>query len=507
MPLACCVSWKPAMIDLGPHDLEVVKRVLRDHVPDCEVRVFGSRAKWTAKDYSDLDLALVGESELGSDTLARLREAFEDSSLPMRVDVLDWHGISSTFRSVIERDCIELPTREGVRPWKLATLGACASLVGDKVDPAVCGDMPYVGLEHIGQGTLSLLGTGTAKDVNSTKTAFRAGDILFGKLRPYFRKAVRPDFDGICSTDIWVVRPKAGVDAGYLFYSMASEAFVDFASQGSEGTRMPRAKWDHVALYAVNLPSVSEQRAIAQTLGAFDNKIELNERMAGTLEQAVDALFKSWFVDRQTSEREDWRWWRLGELATQHRDPINPSSNPAMTYEHYSIPAYDAGRQPAVEGASRIRSNKTLIPKGSVMVSKLNPSTPRVWVPDSRGVMTKIASTEFLVFVPKIGFGRGLLWAAFRSVRFQQALQGLATGTSKSHQRDSRSDVLRLECAPGKPTVFAAFESAVAPLVEEHAQVTANLRSLRDLRDTLLPKLLSGQIRVQEADEFAEAAT
>ena len=181
--------------------------------------------------------------------------------------------------------------------WARTALGACASLVGDKMDPADCGDMPYIGLEHVGQGTLSLRGSGTAKDVESTKAKFRAGDILFGKLRPYFRKVVRPSFDGICSTDIWVVRPQAGVDAGYLFYLMASEALVDFASQGSEGTRMPRAKWEHVAKFPLRLPPISEQNAVANILSALDDKIELNRRMVETLEETVRILFKSWFVD------------------------------------------------------------------------------------------------------------------------------------------------------------------------------------------------------------------
>ena len=365
--------------------------------------------------------------------------------------------------------------------------------------------MPYIGLEHIGQGTLSLLGNGTAADVESTKTVFRAGDILFGKLRPYFRKVVRPDFDGICSTDIWVVRPKAGVDAGFLFYLMASEAFVDFASQGSEGTRMPRAKWDHVADYPVRLPPVMEQRAIAWTLDALGHRIELNRRMAETLGEAVGALFKSWFVDKR--EQAGWRSWRLDELATNVQISVNPYSHPDVTYEHYSIPAHDAGRRPVVEGGSRIRSNKTLVPKGAVLVSKLNPSTPRVWIPDCRGAMTKVASTEFLVFVPKTGFGRGLLWGIFGSRRFQQALQGLATGTSKSHQRARRSDVARLECVTGERTVFAAFDSLVAPLVEQEVLVTTSTGALRSLRDTLLPKLISGKIRIDEAENLAEVAT
>ena len=492
------------MIDLSPHHLETVKQILRDHVPDRKVKAFGSRATWTAMDYSDLDLLVLGDSELDGTTLSRLNEAFEESDLPMCVDVVDWHGISPEFRKLIEPSCVELPTKMGRLK---TTLGDCASLVNDKVDPANCGDLPYIGLEHIGQGTLSLLGIGTAGDVESTKTAFRAGDILFGKLRPYFRKVVRPNFDGICSTDIWVVRPKAGVDAGYLFYLMASKAFVGFASQGSEGTRMPRAKWEHVARYAVRLPSISKQRTIARTLGTLDDKLQLNHRMAETLEDGVRTLFKSWFLDRPTSERVGWRWWRLEELATNIRDLVNPYRQPALGYEHYSIPAYDAGRQPVVESGSCIRSSKVLIPKGAVLVSKLNPWTPRVWVPDCRGAMTKIASTEFLVFVPKTGFGRGLLCAILSSKRFQQALQSFATGTSKSHQRASRSDVVRLECVAGQPAVFAAFEAIVAPLVEEQAQTYTNVRLLRSLRDTLLPKLVSGEIRIQDAEELAEAAT
>ena len=75
-------------------------------MPECEVRAFGSRATWTAKDYSDFDLAIVGEGPLEWRTLGRLKEAFEESSLPMRVDVLDWHDISDSFRKVIERDYV-----------------------------------------------------------------------------------------------------------------------------------------------------------------------------------------------------------------------------------------------------------------------------------------------------------------------------------------------------------------------------------------------------------------
>ena len=99
------------MIDLNPSHLAIVERILAEHVPECEVRAFGSRASWTAKDYSDLDLAIVGDGPLDWRTLGLLKEAFEESDLPMRVDVLDWYDIAESFQRVIERSCVVVQER------------------------------------------------------------------------------------------------------------------------------------------------------------------------------------------------------------------------------------------------------------------------------------------------------------------------------------------------------------------------------------------------------------
>ena len=122
------------MIDLSPNHLATVKAILAEHVPECEVRAFGSRATWTARDYSDLDLAIVGEGPSDWRTMSQLREAFEESDLPMRVDVLDWHAISDSFRKVIERDYVVVQkstaSDEGDRTsqWRLVTLGEVIEL-------------------------------------------------------------------------------------------------------------------------------------------------------------------------------------------------------------------------------------------------------------------------------------------------------------------------------------------------------------------------------------------
>ena len=285
------------LVDLSPAHLAIVEHILAEHVPECEVRAFGSRATWNARDTSDLDLAVVGDGPLPSRTLTMLKEAFEESRLPMRVDVIDWNVITDGFRASINPNTVVVQNAALPCGWRQVVFGECAVLVRDTVSPTDMGDVPYVGLEHIGEGTLSLVGSGVATDVTSAKSRFKNNDVLFGKLRPYFRKVVRARFDGICSTDIWVIRPAKGVDAGYLFYVMASQEFVDAATRGSEGTRMPRAKWDFVSRIRLRLPPLEEQRAIARVLGALDDKIELNQRMSVTLEEMARALFKSWFMD------------------------------------------------------------------------------------------------------------------------------------------------------------------------------------------------------------------
>ena len=101
--------------------------------------------------------------------------------------------------------------------------GDAAKLIREVIDPStVSNDTPYIGLRHISKEQLHLRGIGNVLEVTSSKQKFIAGDILFGKLRPYFRKVVAPKFDGVCSTDIWVIRPQDGFYAQFLYYWSAT---------------------------------------------------------------------------------------------------------------------------------------------------------------------------------------------------------------------------------------------------------------------------------------------
>ena len=110
-------------IDLNPEHWGIVENILAEHVPDCEVRAFGSRAAGTAWDYSDLDLAVVGDSPLGWKKLDDLKEAFEESTLPITVDVLDWHTTTDNFRRTIEADCVVIRQPSATAAQRGSTIG------------------------------------------------------------------------------------------------------------------------------------------------------------------------------------------------------------------------------------------------------------------------------------------------------------------------------------------------------------------------------------------------
>lgn len=140
-------------------------------------------------------------------------------------------------------------------------LGSIATNVRDQVDPkAVRPETPYVGLEHIPRRCMWLSDFDAASNVTSAKAAFRAGDVLFAKLRPYFHKVAIAPFDGIASTDALVLRAKRPELSGFVLAAAASDGAIAATTASSEGTRMPRTKWADLASFEIPWPGDDEAR-------------------------------------------------------------------------------------------------------------------------------------------------------------------------------------------------------------------------------------------------------
>ena len=159
---------------------------------------------------------------------------------------------------------------EGELPkgWLAKELGDLATETRDSVHPSqVPGETPYVGLEHIPRRSITLNDWSTADSVGSSKLLFKRGDILFGKIRPYFHKVVIAPLDGVCSTDTIVLRPKSQRLSAMVLCCASSDSFVKHATQTSNGTKMPRADWKVLRHFPVAVPAET-------TLAQFNSCLE-----------------------------------------------------------------------------------------------------------------------------------------------------------------------------------------------------------------------------------------
>ena len=196
---------------------------------------------------------------------------------------------------------------------------------------------------------------------------------------------------------------------------------------------------------------------------------------------------------------------RYVDLAHHHRTTVSPSANPKSPFEHYSIPAYDAGNEPMRDSGGSIKSNKTVVPEGAVLLSKLNPEIERVWLPNPKGKLRQISSTEFLAFTPLAPATRTVLFCMFKSAGFRAEMAAMVTGTSKSHQRVSPKALLSRDVLVADARLLAAFDHMVRPFLARLLSNRREARTLAQTRDLLLPKLMSGKIRLAEAEKAVEA--
>jgi type I restriction enzyme S subunit len=325
----------------------------------------------------------------------------------------------------------------------------------------------------------------------------------------------------------------------FLYYVFASPLMRDRILSHGIGSSVPGFNLGQLRSLTLKLPPLTEQRAIAHILGTLDDKIELNRRMNETLEAMARALFQSWFVDfdpvRAKAEGRDsglprhladlfpdsfeeselgeipkgWQAKAVGDAVRLSRESLNPGDSPSEIFDHFSIPAFDMGKMPALDSGDSIKSQKLLVAAGSVLVSKLNPATPRVWLPPAPRSRRQVASTEFLVCVGDgaKAMSRELIYCLATSDPFLECLTSHASGTSNSHQRVRPQDFLDFRWTQPQTTVFAAFTGLVRPLFDQIQTLRDQSAILATLRDTLLPKLISGDLRIKDAERYLEKAT
>lgn len=377
--------------------------------------------------------------------------------------------------------------------WNETRFGDVATLVRDAWRP---GDesIKYVGLEHIAENELKLIETGVSDALESNKFRFRRGDILFGKLRPYFRKVVVPDFDGVCSTDIWVIRANDGYNQRFLFYFVANPAFIAQSTGASTGTKMPRADWNYLSSNLYSFPSLDEQKEIAAVLSSLDDKIELLRKQNETLEQIARTLFNEWFVRKMVGGDipEGWTTEGLSDIA----DFLNgialqkyPATDPTDYLPAVKIKELNTGITDATDKVSKQVPEKYIVRDGDVLFSWSGSLEVVIWQHGEGALnqhLFKVSSEKY----PKWFYYFWLLYhlPSFRSIAANKA-------TTMGHIQRFHLDQARV-LVPDDQTL-KEMDATIAPIFEKLIMNNVQINSLVILRDTLLPKLMSGEIRAE----------
>lgn len=483
--------------------------------------------------------------------MAELMDAFQESDLPFKVDVVDWATTKPSFRRSIERSKFVVKSRAGDsisntkwRPIRLGNLcvkvGSGATPRGGKEVYLQHGPVAFIrsqnvrndrfepsGLAYITHEQASLL-DGVAVEVH---------DVLLNITGDSVARCAQVNariLPARVSQHVSIIRPDSTkLDPHFLkYYLIAPQVQRHLLQLASAGATRPALTKSMIESLPVFAPTeISEQRAIAGILGALDDKIELNRKTSETLEAMARALFKSWFIDfdpvRARAEGRNpgltpeiaslfpdsfveselgelptgWRVGSLGTVAVNVRRAISykaiPAGTPYIGLEH--MPRRSIALD-CWEHSTQIESNKSQFRQGEFLFGKLRPYFHKVGV----APVTGVCSTDIIV-VSSIS----VEWGAF--VLFHLSSNELiahadrcSTGTRMP--RTSWEHIARYDVAVPPATIAQSFTKIVAPIVERIVAAIHESRNLAELRDALLPKLISGEIRVPEAERTVEKA-
>jgi len=369
--------------------------------------------------------------------------------------------------------------------------------------------------------------------------AYRGDVLLTHKGNDLGRTAILRDADWVVLTPqitYYRVKNSNALLPDFLKCVFESSTFQHQFKRDSEQSTRPFVSISNQQNLYLPIPPIEEQRSIAHILRTLNDKIELNRRMNETLEEIARAIFKSWFVDfdpvRAKAEGRDpglpkqfadlfpdrfedselgeipvgWKVGKFEKFATLSRDSIVPGEFPDETFEHFSIPAFDEGQTPKRALGAAIKSNKFLIPSDAILLSKLNPRIPRLWLPVVRDNPRAICSTEFLVVLPRTEPFREFICGLLSSEAFADVFATLVTGTSGSHQRVKPEGLLSMNAIIPDKNVIQHFSEVMQPLLARMDLAREESQTLAALRDTLLPKLISGELRVNEVRRVMNGA-
>ncbi|PWW45974.1 restriction endonuclease subunit S [Melaminivora alkalimesophila] len=425
--------------------------------------------------------------------------------------------------------------------WVEARFGSLVLFVSDKLQAKDARIDAYVSTENMVADFGGITPASAVPPAGSV-TKFKFGDTLFSNIRTYFKKVWQARFDGCCSNDVLVFRTEnEGVlTPDYLHQICRWEKFTELSIRTSKGAKMPRGDKDALASFKFRLPPIEEQRAIAHILGTLDDKIELNRKQNETLEAMARALFKAWFVDFEPVRAkmegrwqrgqsllglpahlydlfpdrlveselgkipQGWRYSRIGEEVSVCGGSTPSTKEPEFWeggQHNWATPKdlstlkfpvlLATGRKITDAGLEKISSG--LLPSGTVLLSSRAPVGYLAIAEVPTAINQGFIAMKCDGALPNVFI---LYWCKEN----MDAIVGNANGST--FQEISKANFRPIPVVVPSGSVLTSFARSATPL---HQQMTENEReslSLAQLRDTLLPQLISGKMRIPDAEVF-----
>ena len=511
-------SWT-SPVDIRPDDLAIVQEILRAHLPvGFKVWVFGSRANWTTKDSSDLDLAVEGAAKLAHKAMVGLEVAFEESDLPYTVDVVDLKAVSSGFRQIVEDQRLSLPLHDqaGKDEWETTSWGDLATLEYGK---------SLRGYES-SEGPYRVYGTNGPIGWCNEPLCFHP-NVIIGRKGAYrgVHYSATPFF--VIDTAFYL-RPKVEIDTRWAYYQLLTQDINGMDS----GSAIPSTSREDFYGLPVKVPSLAEQRAIAHVLGTLDDKIELNRRMNRTLEEMARAIFQDWFVefgptrakmegrepylppelwnlfpdelvDSELGEIPDgWKIKRLPELVAYKEGPgirhwQYTNSNEGTRFINIRCIQDD---DLLLATANRITDDEANgkyahfhLKEFDIVVSTSGTLGRSAVVRASH--LPLVLNTSVIRFRPIEGATTfSYLYGYIKSAAFMDELEMSASGSVQKNFGPMHLKVMPMLCPPN--SIIQRFEQLASPLLRQMVAKRAESDVIRLQQNSLLPNLVTGALSV-----------
>lgn len=359
-------------------------------------------------------------------------------------------------------------------------LSSLCSYVKEKISTKTLSRQNYISTENMMPNKGGIVGANSLPSIPYTQQ-YAKGDVLFSNIRPYFKKIWIAENDGGCSNDVLVFRAVHGCDPTFLYYVLSSNAFFDYATATAKGTKMPRGDKAAIMQYEVPCFDYETQLRIGKLLKCFDDRIVTNQKINDNLLEQASSIYQAWFEDFILSDGSCPPSWKQGTLA--------------------GIADITSGKRPPVKSAEKTD----------------NAIIPIVGAASVMGYTTEANHTDKILVTGRVGT-HGVVqrfnspcWAsdntlvitsAFYEYTFQilQRIDYRTMNRGSTQPLITQGDMNKVPILIPDNETLLKFETLVGQLMKQYQVNLLENDKLAELRDALLPRLMSGELDVSDLD-------